>query len=261
MSLWSIDASGQEKQNEIIKKETKHQVSIDSAKAESDETGQRVLSWCSEKVIEPRDAEKTEMARVLSGCNDGRYDPATAGTRRLSSTNSSVPPPFWTSMKLMVTKPDTNTVMPPKGENKQEKNRTSSQGGTLGPYDPKKSSGLARSAENSTKKLQKYFRQGQEPKKQREGRKRGETKVKPLKEPLRNTQDELSRTHETTEHKQGPLQEGQTPMVGNFKQNKTRSQRQSRTPQGRKQSSGFTGSAKSELTKKKSSKSRQTIRG
>ena len=66
---------------------------------------------------------------------------------------------------------------------------------------------------------------------------------------MRNTQDELSRTHDTIEHKPGPLQEGPAPMVGNFKQNKRRSQRQSRTPQGRKQSSGFTGSAKSEIKK------------
>ena len=173
-TLWSIDASKQGKQEcchtqtptnrltlakaseqqreeETTKWAPGCQVPIDSAKAESDETRQGAVSRWTKKVIEPRDAEKTKKAIALSRCDDGRYDPATAGTRRLSPTNGSVTRLGGTSMKLMVTKLGTDTVMPQRRENKQEKNCTSSQGGTLGPYDPKKSSGLERSATNSTK--------------------------------------------------------------------------------------------------------------
>ena len=141
-SLWSIDASEQGKQDETTKWEPVCQVSIDSAKAESDETRHREVSWWTKKVIEPCDVEKTKKAIELPRCDDGRYDLATAGTRRCSPINLVVTRLGGASMKLMVTKLGTDTMKHQRRENKQEKNCTSSQGGTLDPYNPKKSSGL-----------------------------------------------------------------------------------------------------------------------
>ena len=88
---------------------------------------------------------------------------------------------------------------------------------------------------------------GQGPEKQENKEKRGETQAKSLKDQLRKEYAEPNRTHNSTRHRPGSLQEGQALMLGKTKQNKTGHHRRNEKSQGKIQSSGSSESAKSEF--------------